>query len=238
MATSPPDKKPRVVLNAPVFWSSAGLILLMVASTSIYPEYAQAVFAEVQGWIVVNASWFYILTVALILLATLFCMISRFGDIKLGPDHSEPDYSNATWFAMLFCAGMGIGLMFFGVAEPLMHTIDPPLGEAMTPAAATEAMRITFFHWGLHAWAIYAVVALSLAFFAFRHGLPLTLRSALYPLIGERVHGPIGHAVDVFAILGTVFGVATSLGFGVLQINSGLNLLLDVPVTPYVRSEE
>lgn len=235
MATSPPGSRPKMVINPPVFWSAAGLILLIVVLTSVFPIRAQAMFALAQDWIVINASWFYILTVALILLAVMFCMISRFGDIKLGPDHSEPDYSSSTWFAMLFCAGMGIGLMFFGVAEPLMHTIEPPVGAPMTTAAAKEAMRITFFHWGLHAWAIYAVVALSLAFFSFRHGLPLTLRSALYPLIGDRIRGPIGHAVDVFAIIGTVFGVATSLGFGVLQINSGLNLLLDVPVNTMVQ---
>src|SRR5690606_6609479 len=125
---------------------------------------------------------------------------------------------------------MGIGLMFFGVAEPVMHFMSPPVGEGGTVAAAREAMKITFFHWGLHAWAIYAVVALLLAFFSYRHGLPLTLRSALYPLIGNRIHGPCGHAVAIFAIVGTVLGVATSLGLGVAQINSGLNHLFDTPV--------
>ncbi len=187
-------------------------------------------FESVQGWILGNVSWFYILVVAIILLAVVFLALSRYGDIKLGPDHSEPDYRNFTWFAMLFSAGMGIGLMFFGVAEPVMHFMSPPVGEGGTAIAAREAMKITFFHWGLHAWAIYAVVALILAFFSYRHGLPLTLRSALYPLIGNRIHGPIGHAVDIFAIIGTVLGVATSLGLGVAQINSGLNHLFGVPV--------
>ena len=168
--------------------------------------------------------------VAIILLSVAFLALSRYGDIKLGPDHSEPDYRNFTWFAMLFSAGMGIGLMFFGVAEPVMHFMAPPVGEGGTATAAREAMKITFFHWGLHAWAIYAVVALTLAFFCYRHGLPLTLRSALYPLIGNRIHGPIGHAVDIFAIIGTVLGVATSLGLGVAQINNGLNHLFGVPV--------
>src|SRR5690606_6511777 len=137
--------------------------------------------------------------------------------------------------AMLFSAGMGIGLMFFGVAEPVMHLIAPPMGEAGTVAAAREAMKITFFHWGLHAWAIYAVVAMMLAYFSYRHGLPLTLRSALYPFIGERIHGPLGHAVDVFAIISTVFGVATSLGLGVVQINSGLNHLFGTPVSTFTQ---
>jgi choline/glycine/proline betaine transport protein len=133
---------------------------------------------------------------------------------------------------MLFSAGMGIGLMFFGVAEPVMHFLSPPVGEGNSVESAREAMRITFFHWGLHAWAIYAIVAIILAFFSYRHNLPLTLRSALYPIIGDKIYGPIGHAVDIFAVIGTLFGVATSLGYGVLQVNTGLNYLWDVPVNP------
>lgn len=220
----------RKTLHPPVFFTSAVFILLIVVFTIAAPTKAQTMFNTIQAWILENASWFYILTVAIILLAVVFVAISRYGDIKLGPDHSQPDYRDVTWFAMLFSAGMGIGLMFFGVAEPVMHFIDPPVGDAGTIEAAREAMKITFFHWGLHAWAIYAIVGLILAFFSYRHGLPLTLRSALYPLIGDRIYGPIGHAVDIFAIIGTVFGIATSLGLGVAQINSGLNHLFDVPV--------
>lgn len=216
--------------HPPVFYTSAALILMLVAFTILVPDRAKLVFDATQEWILVNASWFYILTVAIILLAIVFLAISRYGDIKLGPDHSQPDYRNMTWFAMLFSAGMGIGLMFFGVAEPVMHFVSPPVGQGNTVEAARQAMNITFFHWGLHAWAIYAIVGLILAFFSYRHGLPLTLRSALYPLIGERIYGPIGHAVDIFAILGTVFGIATSLGLGVAQINSGLHHLFGVPV--------
>lgn len=217
-------------INPPVFFTSAGILILLAILVTVFHDGAQTAFNSVQSWIVTYAGWFYILVVALILLTVVFCMVSRYGNIKLGPDHSEPDYSGATWFSMLFCAGMGIGLMFFGVAEPLMHTLQPPVGEPESALAAREAMKITFFHWGLHAWAIYAIVALTLAFFSFRHGLPLTLRSALYPLIGERIHGPIGHAVDIFAVVSTVLGIATSLGFGVFQINSGLNYLFDIPV--------
>lgn len=154
--------------------------------------------------------------------------LSRFGSIRLGPDHARPAFSLPVWFAMLFSTGMGIGIMFFGIAEPVMHFLAPPEGEAQTVAAARSALETTFFHWGLHAWAIYAAVGLMLAYFGFRRGLPLTLRSALYPLIGERIYGPIGDAADVFAVTGTVFGVATSLGFGVLQINSGLGYLFGV----------
>lgn len=231
----PEEQQRTSTINPPVFFTSAVLILLLVLYATLFQEHAQGVFEAVQQWIITNASWFYILSVALILICVVFLAISRYGDIKLGPDHSEPDYRNKSWFAMLFSAGMGIGLMFFGVAEPVMHFINPPVGDPNTVAAAREAMNITFFHWGLHAWAIYAMVALILAYFSFRNGLPLTLRSALYPLIGERIYGPIGHAVDIFAILGTVFGVATSLGYGVLQINSGLNQLCDLPINTTVQ---
>ncbi|MFQ6573909.1 BCCT family transporter [Pseudomonas sp. UM16] len=227
--------KPRSTLNPPVFYTSAVLILLLVFYAVAFQEHAQSQFNHIQQWIITNASWFYILAVALILISAVFLAVSRYGDIKLGPDHSEPEYRSRSWFAMLFSAGMGIGLMFFGVAEPVMHFTSPPVGESGTVQAAREAMKITFFHWGLHAWAIYAIVGLILAYFSFRKGLPLTLRSALYPLIGERIYGPIGHAVDVFAIIGTVFGVATSLGYGVLQINSGFHQLFGVPINTTVQ---
>ena len=178
-------------LNAPVFYGSAVIILALVIYSVAFQSHAQTLFGDTQAWIIANVSWLYILAVALILLMVVLLAFSRYGDIKLGPDHSEPDYSALTWFAMLFSAGMGIGLMFFGVAEPVMHFLSPPTGEGGTVLAARDAMKITFFHWGLHAWSIYAIVAMILAYFAYRHGLPLTLRSALYPLIGERIHGPI-----------------------------------------------
>lgn len=224
------NSKPQGKLNPPVFYTAISLIGILVLLTSLMPDQAESWFNSLQSGIVQNASWFYVLTVALILISVVYLGLSRFGDIKLGPDHSTPDYGYITWFAMLFSAGMGIGLMFFGVAEPVMHFMSPPVGDGETVDAARQAMKLTFFHWGLHAWAIYAVVALILAFFSYRHGLPLTLRSALYPLIGDKIYGPIGHAVDIFAVIGTVFGVATSLGYGVLQVNSGLNYLFDVPV--------
>ncbi len=220
----------RSTLNKPVFFWSTGLILALVGYAALFPDSAAKRFSTIQASIIANAGWFYVLAVALILIYVAFLGLSRFGDIKLGPDHAEPAFNNKSWFAMLFSAGMGIGLMFFGVAEPVMHFMSPPEGDPATVEAAKEAMKLTFFHWGLHAWAIYAIVALILAFFAYRHGLPLTLRSALYPLIGDKIYGPIGHAVDIFAIIGTVFGVATSLGFGVLQVNSGLHYLFGLPV--------
>jgi choline/glycine/proline betaine transport protein len=216
--------------NPAVFFPSVILIVLMVFFAAVWPEQTQLFFGTARSWFEQQVGWLYILSVAIFLIFIIFVMVSRFGDIKLGPDHSEPDYSYGSWIAMLFSAGMGIGLMFFGVAEPVMHYMAPPDADPLSIAAAKEAMKITFFHWGIHAWAIYAVVALSLAYFAYRHKLPLLPRSALYPLIGERIYGPIGHAVDTFAVLGTMFGVATSLGFGVLQLNAGLNYLFDVPV--------
>ncbi|PKH19117.1 choline transporter [Enterobacterales bacterium CwR94] len=223
-------QKPRSQINKAVFFTSAFLIFILVGFASAFPEIADRHFKELQQDIFTNASWFYILAVALILLSVTFLGLSRYGDIKLGPDHAQPDFSYHSWFAMLFSAGMGIGLMFFGVAEPVMHYLSPPVGTPETIEAAKQAMRLTFFHWGLHAWAIYAIVALILAFFSYRHGLPLTVRSALYPIIGDRIHGPIGHAVDIFAVIGTVFGVATSLGYGVLQVNAGLNHLFGLPI--------
>ena len=213
-----------------VFYPAAGLVALLVLLSFIAPEPMDTIFSAAKAWVADEAGWFTVLAVAGFLVFVVALGFGGFGRLKLGPDHSEPDYSYGTWFAMLFAAGMGIGLMYFGVAEPVMHFASPPVGDPETIAAARQAMRITFFHWGLHAWAIYAVVALSLAYFAYRHGLPLRIRSSLYPLIGERIHGPIGHAVDTFAVLGTIFGLATSLGLGVIQINSGLNHLFGVPV--------
>lgn len=224
------EKKRWIKVNPPVFIGAGGLCLIFMIFTVVSPTTAESLFASMQAWVVDTAGWFYILAVALFLLLVIVLALTDYGRIKLGPEHSEPDYTYLSWFAMLFSAGMGIGLMFFGVAEPVMHTMSPPVGEAGSIESARQAMRITFFHWGVHAWAIYAVVALSLAYFSFRHGLPLTIRSAFYPLIGEKIYGPIGHAVDIFAVLGTLFGVATSLGFGVIQVNAGLNYLFGLPI--------
>lgn len=218
-------------LNKKVFASASAIIIALLLYTITLPKQAQAFFAIIQAGIVDNGSWFYVLTVAFIFFFVIFLGFSRYGDIRLGPDHSTPDYSLTTWLSMLFAAGMGIGLMFFGVAEPLMHYLSPPTAEKDTIAAVQEAMKMTFFHWGLHAWAIYAIVALVLAYFSYRHNLPLTLRSALYPLIGDRIYQWPGHLVDVFAVVSTVFGVATSLGLGASQVNAGFSYLFDLDVS-------
>ncbi|WP_312511658.1 BCCT family transporter [Massilia sp.] len=230
-----PARRLRMQVNPPVFYISAALILAFAVFGAVAPDTAGGVFDRVQADIVRNFGWFYIVAVAAFLIFVLFLMLSRYGDVRLGPDDSEPEYSYLSWFAMLFSAGMGIGLVFFGVAEPVQHYANPPVGQGGTIESAREAMVLTFFHWGLHAWAIYIVVGLALAYFAFRRGLPLTLRSSLFPLIGKRIHGPIGHAIDIFAVLGTMFGIATSLGFGVLQVNAGFNYLFGLPVNAPVQ---
>lgn len=214
--------------NVPVFVGSAALIFTALLLVARDPGDASIVFAAIQSWIVHEMGWFYVAAVATFLVFAIGIAASSMGAIRLGPDDSEPDFSTASWFAMLFSAGMGIGIMFYGVAEPVLHFASPPIGEGGTVEAARNAMQLSFFHWGLHAWAIYAVMGLALAYFSFRQGLPLTVRSALYPLIGERIHGPIGHLVDIFAVFGTMFGVATSLGLGVMQVNAGLNYLFGI----------
>lgn len=227
------SKSVKSQLNKNVFVGASSIIIALLLYTVALPKQAQSLFTLIQAGIVDNGSWFYVLTVAFIFFFVIFLGVSRYGDIRLGPDHSTPDYSLVSWISMLFAAGMGIGLMFFGVAEPLMHYLSPPTAQIGTVAAVKEAMKMTFFHWGLHAWAIYAIVALVLAYFSYRHNLPLTLRSALYPLIGEKVHQWPGHLVDIFAVVSTVFGVATSLGLGASQVNAGFGYLfgLDVSTT-------
>uniref|UniRef100_UPI003898FD41 BCCT family transporter n=1 Tax=Alteriqipengyuania halimionae TaxID=1926630 RepID=UPI003898FD41 len=230
-----PPKRWRMDVNPPVFFISAGLILAFAIYGAVFSEHAAALFTKVQAFIVADFGWFYIAVVAGFLLFVIFLMVSRYGDIRLGPDDSEPDYSYVSWLAMLFSAGMGIGLVFFGVAEPVLHYSNPPVGEGGTLDSARQAMVLTFVHWGIHAWAIYVVLGLALAYFAFRRGLPLTIRSALYPLIGRKIDGPIGHAIDIFAVIGTMFGVATSLGLGVMQVNAGLADLFGAPISVYVQ---
>ncbi|AWH23776.1 choline BCCT transporter BetT [Stenotrophomonas sp. YAU14D1_LEIMI4_1] len=236
MPSSAPHPTPvRQRILPQVFIPTAAIVIALLALAAFAPDLATRWFTAAKTWTANDAGWFTILAVAGFLVFVVGVAVSGYGRIKLGPDHSRPDYSYASWFAMLFAAGMGIGLMFFGVAEPIMHYATPPTGTPESAAAARQAMRITFFHWGVHAWAIYAVVALALAYFGFRHNLPLRVRSALYPLIGERIHGPIGHTVDTFAALGTIFGLATSLGLGVMQINSGLNYLFGLEVSTLVQ---
>lgn len=220
----------------PVFIPAVVVITLLVIGTISNPELAGSVFESTLSYITETFGWFYMLSVAFFLLFIVGVALTRWGNIKLGPDHADAQYSFPAWFAMLFSAGYGIALLFFGVAEPVLHYADPPQGAPETVASAQQAMQIAFFHWGFHIWAIYGLVGLVLAYFAFRHGLPLSIRSALYPLIKDKIYGPIGHAVDVFAILGTMFGIATTLGLSVAQMNAGINYLWpSVPVSTMVQ---
>jgi choline/glycine/proline betaine transport protein len=218
-------------MNARVFWGASVIVAILLAIATLAPGASDYVFSTAQRWVIETFGWFYVLVVAGILAFVVFLAVGPTGHIRLGPDDAEPDFPYLSWLAMLFAAGMGIGLMYFAVAEPVQHYAAPPEAEAGTFDAAREAMVITFIHWGVHAWAVYAVVGLSLAYFAHRKGLPLTLRSGLQPLLGRHIHGPVGDAIDIFAICGTLFGIATSLGLGVAQINTGLNFLLGVPNT-------
>lgn len=221
-----------------VFPVSAGLILLFLIYGAAFTDQAGDLLRSVRVGIVDTFGWFFVASVVFFLVFTLWLALSRHAHTKLGPDDSEPDFSTLTWFSMLFAAGMGIGLVNYGVEEPLIYFagVDgyvPPRIDGLvagTQEAASEAMLVSFHHWGLAPWAIYAVLGLSLAYFGYRHGLPMTVRSALYPLIGERYRGWLGNVVDILAILGTMFGIATSLGIGVTQINSGLNTVFDVPI--------
>ncbi len=205
-----------------VFWGASLIVAILLCVTVAMPGTADIAFHTAQSWTIDRFGWFYIASVAVFLVVVLMLGFGPAGNLKLGPDDAEPDFPYISWLAMLFAAGMGIGLMYFAVAEPIQHYISPPDVESGTILAAREAMAITFHHYGVHAWAIYALVGLSLAYFTYRKGLPLTLRSGLSPFLGKRINGPLGDAIDIFAICGTIFGVATSLGFGVSQMTAGL----------------
>ncbi|MBJ3786217.1 BCCT family transporter [Devosia sediminis] len=223
------------IINPPVFWGALLIIGLFLAVGIFLPDQAGEIFGAMQVLILSWFGWLYLLAAGIFLVTVLLLCLGRYGRLKLGPDDSKPDFKFTSWIAMLFAAGMGIGLMFYGVGEPMSHFLAPPTGEPGSVAAMREAMSITFFHWGIHAWAIYAVVGLALAYFGYRYNLPLTIRSGLYPLLKERINGPIGHAVDIFAIVGTMFGIATSMGTGVTQMNAGLSFLLGWPAGPTIQ---
>lgn len=212
-----------------VFLGSAALVIAFVAFSAFFSDQAKRVFGTIQTSIITNFGWFYVLTATLLLLFVIWLLVSRFGSLRLGGDDSQPEFSYFAWFTMLFSAGMGIGLVFWGVAEPLTHYAEPPTASPLTHEAAREAFRFAYFHWGFHPWAIYIVFGLSLAYFHFRHGLPLAPRSLLYPVLGKRIYGLPGHLVDILATVGTLFGVATSLGLGAMQINSGISKISDFP---------
>ena len=212
-----------------VFWPSALVIVIFIAITLIVGEPMNKVFSNIQSSISSFGGWFFVLSVNIFLFFVLFIAFSKYGKIRLGGSKSRPEFSTAAWFAMLFSAGMGIGILFWSVGEPINHFINPPDAESRSIEAARESMEITFLHWGLHAWGIYALVGMALAFFTFNKKLPLTISSVFYPLLGEKVNGPWGKVINVLAVVATLFGLATSLGLGVQQVSAGLTHLFNLP---------
>jgi glycine betaine transporter len=217
-------------IDTQVFAIAAGISVAFVLVGVIFRDELATVVGDVLSWVLDNLGWLFVFSTAGFLAFVLFLAVTPYGRIRLGKDDDRPEFRTASWIAMMFSAGMGIGLMFFGVAEPISHLAAPPLGLAKpnTNEAAAVAMEWTYFHWTLHAWALYAIVGLALGYFCFRRGLPNLISSAFYPLLGERVKGPIGKGIDILAIFATMFGSATSLGLGALQINSGLNFVWGV----------
>ena len=230
-----------------VFVISALAVIAFVALTLSFPSQAEPLFGSLRGWLTSNLDWFFLSAGNIFVVVCIVLAISPLGKVRLGGTKAKPDYTYTGWFSMLFAAGMGIGLMFYGVSEPLSHfgssmggtvleggarTDWAPLGAAAGDAVGARrlAMAATIFHWGLHPWAIYAILALGLALFSFNKGLPLTIRSVFYPLLGERIWGWPGHVIDILAVLATMFGLATSLGLGASQAAAGLNYLFDIPL--------
>lgn len=236
-------------IHNPVFFVSGLGIIAFVLVTLMFPEASTTFFDGMRDWLTGTFDWFFITAGNIFVVFGLLLIVTPLGKVRLGGTDARPDYSYIGWFAMLFAAGMGIGLMFFGVAEPLSHYGSSvaegaggpdswaPLGGASgdPEAAARLGMAATIYHWGLHPWAMYAVVALALGFFSYNRGLPLSIRSAFYPIFGNAVWGPVGHAIDVVAVFATLFGLATSLGFGAEQAIAGLNFLFDVPQTDVTK---
>ncbi|MEI7367433.1 choline transporter [Pectobacterium colocasium] len=216
-------------LNPVVFYTSAGLILTFSLLTMLFNKEANAWITHALNWVSATFGWYYLLAATLYIVFVIFIASSRFGSIKLGPEQSKPEFSLMSWAAMLFAAGIGIDLMFFSVAEPITQYMMPPEGQGQTMEAARQAMVWTLFHYGLTGWSMYALMGIALGYFSYRYNLPLTIRSALYPIFGKRINGPIGHSVDIAAVLGTIFGIATTLGIGVVQLNYGLKVLFQIP---------
>ena len=218
-------------IHAPVFYPASLIILFFIGLTLVIGKPMEAVFARLSQEMTGKTGWLFVFGVNFFVVFSLYLALGKFGRIRLGGAEARPDFSLFAWFAMLFSAGMGIGLLFFSVAEPVMHFSNPPLPVSSPNEAVRNAFKFTFLHYGLHAWAIYAVVGLALAFFTFNKHLPLTIRSVFYPLLGDRIYGWPGHLTDIVAVVATLFGLATSLGFGVQQVSAGLSHLFGTPDT-------
>ncbi|WP_193096649.1 BCCT family transporter [Brevibacterium sp. FME17] len=223
----------RLRTNPAIFFSSAAVIIIFVLGTIFFTDQLDAGVSVASDWLLTNLGWFYILGVTAFLVFLIYIAASRYGRAKLGPDDEAPEHSNGAWFAMLFAAGIGSILMFWGVAEPVSHFGDPPRAssgiEAGTAAAAVDAMNFTYYHFTLHTWTIFTLPALCFAYFIHKRNLPPRVSSIFQPILGEGIHGPIGKTIDVVAIIGTVFGIAVSIGLGTLQINGGLAQVIGIP---------
>lgn len=229
-------KNKKLVVNPPVFFTTILLIALSLTLCLAYSESIDQWFAETQLSITENLGWFLIISVNIILIFSLYLAFSKFGKIRLGGDQAEPEFTRASWFTMLFSAGMGIGIMFYSVAEPVSHFSDTPRPAGDSVSTAIQAMNFTSLHWGFHAWAIYAIVGLALAFFSFNRNLPMSFRSLFYPFWGEKIHGWRGHSIDILSALATIFGLSTSLGLGVTQISAGLTFLYGWEISALTQS--
>ncbi|MBU0437517.1 choline transporter [Staphylococcus succinus] len=221
---------------SPVFIYSAIIVAIVVLIGAVLPEQFDTITNGIKLWITDKLGWYYLILTTFIVFFCIFLIFSPIGKLKLGKPNDKPEFNTVSWFAMLFSAGMGIGLVFYGAAEPMADFAAPPTADPKTTAAYTEALRSTFFHWGFHAWAIYGVVALALAYSQFRKGEPGLISRTLRPILGNKVEGPIGTIIDVLAVFATVVGVAVSLGMGALQINGGLNYLFGVPNNVWVQA--
>jgi choline/glycine/proline betaine transport protein len=209
-------------VNPPVFFTSGFLLLLFLAVGVLFTDRVSVVFPHLLELISTFGGWIYVISIAVFIGLACWLLFSRYAGIRLGGDDERPSLPLLSWFAMLFSAGMGIGLVFYGVAEPITHFTSLPGVAPSSSEAATRAVPVTLFHWGIHAWSTYLVMGLAIAYFSFRKGLPLAVRSCLHPLLGDRIYGPLGHLVDILAVFGTLFGLATSLGLGAMQISAGL----------------
>lgn len=218
----------KATLKTPVTIISLIIAVSFVILGIFLPNF-ETYMNNIFSWVVTNLGWTFILGASLFLIVTIFLIFSPLGEIKLGGDQEKPEYSTISWFAMLFSAGMGIGLLFWGVSEPIFHYDWPPMGEGGTAESVHLALQYSFFHWGLHPWAIYAVVACALAYFSYRKGLPMLLSSTLEPMLGrDNLNGGWGNTVNIIAVVATLFGISTSLGLGVMQIGGGIETLLGI----------
>lgn len=215
-------------LNRFVFFGAAAIVLVIAVLSLIAPDGAYQVTSDVVAWVSEYFGWWYFALTAALIAFVLFICLSRYGTYRLGPEESRPDYNMFTWTAMLFAAGIGTDLIFYSVSEPVSQYLHPPTEKGGTAAAAQDAVTWTLFHYGISGWAMYAVMGMALGFFAFRHGMPLSIRSALFPIIGKRIHGRAGDAVDLAAVIGTIFGIATSLGIGIALLSVGFSQWLGI----------